>query len=86
LRRHGVARTLVYTHRWLGIALGLLFVAWFVSGIVLMYARMPELDPDDRLPALAPLDPVAFKSPLPPAALSSQIRLTMLEGRPVYAA
>jgi hypothetical protein len=84
LSRHPVARTLVYTHRWLGIALGLLFLLWFVSGVIMMYARMPELDPGDRLAALAPLNPAVFTSPLPPAALSSSIRLTMFEGRPVY--
>ena len=35
-------RWIVYVHRWLGIAGGVLFVAWFVSGVVMMYARMPE--------------------------------------------
>ena len=38
-------RVLVYTHRWLGILGSLLFLAWFVSGIVLMYAGMPTLSP-----------------------------------------
>ncbi len=42
-------RVLVYTHRWLGIAGGLLFVAWFLSGIVLMYAGMPDLPRHERL-------------------------------------
>ena len=49
MNRHRVARTLVYTHRWLGIALGAVFVVWFASGVVMIYARMPALDPAERL-------------------------------------
>ena len=49
-------RWLVYTHRWLGIAGGLLFAVWFVSGIVLMYAGMPELTESKRLQRLPVLD------------------------------
>jgi hypothetical protein len=49
-------RVIVYTHRWLGIAGSLLFVAWFLSGIVMMYARMPELTSQERLARLPPLD------------------------------
>ena len=36
-------KLLAYSHRWLGIAGCVLFVAWFISGIVMMYARMPGL-------------------------------------------
>ena len=34
-------RAILYTHRWLGILGGVLFLVWFASGIVMMYARMP---------------------------------------------
>ena len=54
---HRTARVLVYTHRWLGIVSGVLFVVWFVSGIVMMYARMPELDPRERLARLPAIKP-----------------------------
>ena len=47
---------LVYTHRWLGIAGCVLFVAWFFSGVVMMYARMPTLAAEERLARAAPLD------------------------------
>jgi hypothetical protein len=47
---------LVYTHRWLGIAGCVLFVAWFVSGVVMMYARMPTLAAEERLARATPLD------------------------------
>jgi hypothetical protein len=49
-------RWLVYTHRWLGIAGGVLFVAWFVSGMVMMYARMPGMANEERLARATPLD------------------------------
>ena len=49
-------RILVYTHRWLGITGSLLFVAWFVSGIVMMYARMPRLSAEERLMRAPVLD------------------------------
>ena len=58
-------RWLVYTHRWLGIVGGLLFVAWFVSGVVMMYARMPGLAPEERLARAPALDlTTATVSPL----------------------
>ena len=49
-------RALVFTHRWLGIAGGLLFVLWFASGIVMIYKRMPVLEPEERLMRLPTLD------------------------------
>ncbi len=48
---------LILGHRYLGIALSLLFVTWFGSGIVMIYAGgMPRLTADARLERLAPLD------------------------------
>jgi hypothetical protein len=47
----------ILIHRYLGIALGLLFGMWFVSGIAMIYTGgMPSLDPDERLTRLPPLD------------------------------
>ena len=41
---------LILVHRYLGIALALLFLMWFVSGIAMIYARdMPRLTPETRL-------------------------------------
>ncbi|MGH9253178.1 MAG: hypothetical protein ACRD3C_01270, partial [Vicinamibacterales bacterium] len=58
-------RWLVYTHRWLGIVGGVLFVAWFVSGVVMMYARMPGLASEERLARAPALDlSTATVSPL----------------------
>jgi hypothetical protein len=46
---------LVFLHRYLGIALGLLMVAWFISGIVMMYVPYPQRGETERLSALAPI-------------------------------
>lgn len=82
---HRTARVLVYTHRWLGIAGGLLFIVWFLSGIVMIYARMPALDPVERLARLPAIAPASIRvSPPAPGGTLSAISLSSLEGRPVY--
>lgn len=82
-------RIVVYTHRWLGIGASLLFVAWFVSGVVMMYARMPRLSAEERLlraPVLnlstATLEPAVAARMLPGPA--ERLRMGTLSGRPVY--
>jgi len=83
-------RAVVFTHRWLGIVLGVFFTAWFGSGVVMMYARMPRLAPSDRHAALEPLDlSTAQLSPgdvIRRHALTDidEIRIEMWMGRPVY--
>jgi uncharacterized membrane protein len=37
-------KLLIYSHRWFGIILGTVFVAWCVSGVVLMYRHRPLWD------------------------------------------
>lgn len=85
---HRTARVLIYTHRWLGIALGLLFIVWFLSGIVMMYARMPALDPNERLARLVAVNPASIRVAPPAEMVEGAARLTIitLEGRPVYRA
>jgi hypothetical protein len=46
----------IYVHRWTGIALGVVFVVWFISGIAMMYVRMPVLSEAERLGHVQPLD------------------------------
>ena len=36
-------RTLILTHRYVGVATCLLFVMWFASGVVMMYVGFPQL-------------------------------------------
>jgi hypothetical protein len=82
---HYPARVLIYTHRWLGIAVGVLFITWFVSGVVLMYARMPALDPVERLARLPAVLPASIRVD-PPALHGDVTRVSIgsLEGRPLY--
>ena len=82
-------RWLIYTHRWLGIAGGVLFVVWFASGVVMMYARMPGLANEERLARAPALDLDAFKlSPAEAgratAASAERLQVGMLGDRPVY--
>ena len=82
-------RVIVYTHRWLGIAGGLFFVMWFVSGIVMMYARMPDLASEERMIRLSALDlSNARVGPAEAARLvglsPERVRVGMLGDRPVY--
>src|SRR6185295_19802553 len=52
-----VRKWLILSHRYLGIALCLLLVMWFASGIVMIYAGgMPSLTPDARRAHLTGID------------------------------
>ena len=81
---------LILTHRYLGIPLSLVFVVWFVSGIVMMYAGgMPSLTPEARLAHLPPLD--LARVALPPLeavsradAPAGSVTLLSVLGRPAY--
>ena len=87
-------RALTYLHRWLGIAGNLLFVVWFASALVMMYARMPALDAGDRLNRLPALDLDAIRVDPAQAAVAArldadgpeivQLRLGMAGDRPIY--
>ena len=52
---NGTWRTLVVTHRYLGVAVCLLMLMWFVSGIVMMYVGFPRLTEHERASALQPI-------------------------------
>src|SRR6185436_3511394 len=84
-------KTLIVVHRWLGVALCILFTLWFASGIGMMYWGMPSVSAQDRLDRMAPLDAATIAlSPEEAAAKidespsPSQIRLTRFDGRPAY--
>src|SRR5438874_222707 len=72
-------RLLVFLHRWMGVALAVLFMVWFASGIVMMYWDFPSVRAEDRLersPALT-----ASSIHFPP---QEPARLNSFDGRPVY--
>jgi hypothetical protein len=48
-------RSLVVFHRYLGVAVGILMLIWFASGIVMMYVGFPQFSEQDRVSALAPV-------------------------------
>lgn len=86
----GWRQLLVCTHRWLGVVGCLLFLAWFASGIVMMYARMPELGARARASLLPPLDFTSARHApaelLRGGAAAAHLRIGMFQGRPVYRA
>lgn len=80
---------LIFSHRWLGIIVGLMFVAWTVSGVILMYYGIPHYTAGERLYRLPPLD-LSTATVSPQEALSSmggepfRLRISMHDGRPAY--
>ena len=81
----------ILTHRWMGVFFCVLFLAWFLSGIVMMYCPFPSVETADRLLRAAPLDPGRIHVS-PGQALAaihessgpSRLRINVLDGRPVY--
>lgn len=83
-------KALIYTHRWAGIVLTSVFVAWFVSGVIFAYVGMPALPAEERLLRMEPLD-VSRLGITPAEAAArvglvppSRVRIAMYGGRPVY--
>jgi hypothetical protein len=91
-------KLVILSHRYLGIALSLLIIMWFASGIVMIYAGgMPRLSPQarlDRLPALdlekvklSPTDAVARVTAdldAAPRRRGPSVRLLTVIDRPAY--
>src|SRR5438105_530507 len=84
-------RSIVFVHRWLGVALALLFLLWFSSGIGMMYWDFPSVTQADRLaraPALDPatvtLSPAEAYAALNTVVVPGQVRLDTFDKRPVY--
>src|SRR5262245_48780271 len=86
-----ILRFLIFVHRWVGIALCVVFLLWFPSGIGMMYWGFPEVTAADRLDRSPKLD--AGKITLSPTeaaekaglqANPTQVRLNSFDGRPVY--
>src|ERR1700682_2337382 len=81
----------ILCHRWMGVAFCVLFATWFVSGMVLMYWDYPGVGMEDRLARATPLDasriqltPEQAYARLDTSQTPSEVRLSMLDGRPAY--
>jgi hypothetical protein len=82
-------KLLIYSHRWLGIGILLMFLVWTLSGVVLMYYGHPQITTGERLLRLQPIDfSTATITPAQAAAKVGikpyRVRLSMYAGRPVY--
>ncbi len=85
-------RLLIYGHRYLGMALSLLFLMWFLTGIGMIYSRgMPRLTPETRLARMAPIDldavrftPIEAVSKAGLIGPGPQTTLLTVLGRPAY--
>jgi hypothetical protein len=80
----------IYLHRWMGIAFGVVFVVWFISGVAMMYVGMPHLSDKERLGHVPLLDLSTMR--VSPAAAARAHDLTPerlsvemhSDGRPIY--
>ena len=81
--------SLIFFHRWLGIAVGLMFILWTLSGVILMYYGIPHHTAGERLTRLPPLD-LSTATVSPAEALAKvggtpfRLRVSMHDDRPVY--
>ena len=82
---------LIFVHRWLGVALCLVFLLWFPSAIGIMYWDFPDVGPADYIAHAAPLDASAIQlSPAEAWAMldadgaPADVRLSTFDGRPIY--
>lgn len=85
-------RWIIFLHRYIGIPMSLVFVVWFVSGIVMMYTGdMPVLGSAERLRGLGPIDTGSIAvSPAEASARAgidgpvTRASVQTLLGRPAY--
>src|SRR5260370_39733023 len=81
-------KLLIYSHRWLGIGIIMMFLVWTLSGVILMYYGHPQITTGERLLRLEPINfSTATVTPAEAAAKvgiePSRGRLSMYNGRPV---
>jgi uncharacterized iron-regulated membrane protein len=82
-------KLLIYSHRWLGIGITVMFLLWTLSGVVLMYYGHPQITSGERLLRLESINlSNAIVTPAEAAAKAhikpSRVRLSMYNGRPLY--
>lgn len=80
-----IIKSLIITHRYVGVVLGVLMTVWCLSGFVMMYQPYPATSAGERQAGLEPLDLSACCASLPitddtPLGIA---RIEMLGGQPV---
>ena len=86
-----IRKLAILIHRWMGVFFCVLFAAWFISGITMMYWSYPEVGQEDRLGRSPVLDASRIQIS-PEQAYASlhfsqpprQVKINTLDGRPVY--
>jgi hypothetical protein len=86
-----VCKYSILIHRWMGVGFCVLFVVWFISGIVMMYWGYPGVETAERLSRSEPLDASLIQvsteeayTRLELGGEPDRVRINMLDGRPVY--
>jgi uncharacterized iron-regulated membrane protein len=87
-----MARLLILIHRYLGIPLSLVFVVWFISGVVMIYTGgLPSITREERLARIAPIDMTRVRlgaevawSQAGMTGSPSGVQLATTLGRPAY--
>ncbi|MRT94636.1 PepSY domain-containing protein [Ancylomarina sp. 16SWW S1-10-2] len=79
-------KLLLQIHDLSGTLLSLMFVIWFLSGFVLIYAGFPHASREERFMHLSFLDHSDFDSIQMPLELTSKVELEKRNGIPVYRA
>jgi uncharacterized iron-regulated membrane protein len=80
-------RAAFLVHRWTGVAMCVLMVLWFASGMVMLFAGYPKLTPRERLaglPALPAAGCCVDPAVLPGAQDARRLVLTSIRGAPHY--
>ena len=78
-------KILFKTHQVTGITLSLMFLVWFTSGIVLIFAGIPHASREERFLFLQPFSQSDFENILPlPDSIKDAVELDKLNNRPVY--
>ena len=78
-------KAILWLHRYLAVAVGILMTLWCVSGFVMMYQGFPAISRAEQLQGLAPLDVTdcCQLNAIDPAAEGQDFRIEMHLGRPV---
>lgn len=77
-------KAVLLIHRYLGFALSMMFVVWFLSGMMMMYVTYPTMKYEQRLQRLPQLKLEQCHIIPPQIKDAKRVRLGMLLDRPVY--